>query len=53
MIGAVYGTASVVQTVDKYPLYGLLPIEEKYKIKKNVSSDWSIITEASCSPSSE
>ena len=50
---AVYGIPSVVQTIDKYPLSKhLLPIKEKH-IKKNFSSDWSIITKASCLPSSE
>ena len=39
MICAVYGIASVVQTIDKYPLYGhLLPIKEKH-IRKTFSSD--------------
>ena len=53
MICAVYGIASVVQTIDKYPLYGhLLPSKEKH-IRKTFSSDWSIITKAFCLPCSE
>ena len=39
--------------IDKYSIYGhLLPIKEKH-IRKTFSTDWSIITKASCLPSSE
>ena len=53
LIGAVFGTASVVQTINKYSLYGhILPIKEKY-LTESFSSDWPIIAKASCLPSSE
>ena len=53
LIGAVFGTASVVQTINKYPIYGhLLPIQEKH-ITEPYPSDWPIIAETSCLPSSE
>ena len=52
MICAVYGIASVVQAIDKYSMYGhLLLIMEKHS-RKTFSSVWSIITKASCFPSS-
>ena len=42
-ISAVFGTASVVQTINKSSLYGhLLPIKER-KLSKSFSSDWPII----------
>ena len=53
LIGAVFGTASVVQTIIKYSLYGhLLPIKEKH-LRYSLSSDWPIIAKASCLLSSE
>ena len=53
LIGAVFGTASVVQTVNKYSLYGhLLYIQEKH-LTESFSSDWATITKATCLPSSE
>ena len=52
-IGAVFGTASVVQTVNKYSLYGhLLPKKEKH-LTESFSSDWLNIAKASYLPSSE
>ena len=52
-IGAVFGTASVVQTVNKYSLYGhLLPKKEKH-LTESFSSDWLIIAKASALSSSE
>ena len=53
LIGAVFGTANVVQTINKYSLYGhLLPIKEKH-LTESFSSDWPIIGKASCLSSSE
>ena len=53
LIGTVFGTASVVQIIIKYSLYGyLLPVKEK-KIRKSFSNDWPITTKASCLLSSE
>ena len=53
LFSAVYGTDSVVQTINKYPLYGhLLPMKEKH-LGKSFSSDLPIIAKASCLPSSE
>ena len=54
LIGAVFGTASVVQTIIKYSLYGhLLPtIKEKHS-RYSFSSDWPIIAKATCLLSSE
>ena len=52
-IGAVFGKASVVQTVNRYSLYGhLLPKKEKH-LTESFSSDWLIIAKASSLPSSE
>ena len=52
-IGAVFGTARVVQSINKNYLYGhLLPIKEKH-LTESVSNDWPIIAQASCLPSSE
>ena len=52
LIGAVFRTASAVQTINKISLYGhLLPI--KKGLMESVSSDWPIIAKASCSPSSD
>ena len=43
MLGEIFGTASVVQTIIKSLLYGyLLPIKEKH-IRKSFSSDWPVI----------
>ena len=51
LIGAVFGTASVVQTINKYSLYGhLLPIKGK-NLTEYFSRDWPIIAKASCLPS--
>ena len=53
LIGAVFGTASVVQTINKYPIYGhLLPIQEEH-VTEPFQSDWPIIAETSCLPSNE
>ena len=51
LIGAVFGTASVVQTINKYSPYGrLLPFKEK-QLTESFSSNWPIIAKASCLPS--
>ena len=51
--GTVFGTARVVQTINKYSLYGhLLPLKDKH-LMESFSSDWPIIAKASCLPSSE
>ena len=43
LVSAVFGTASVVQTINQSALYGhLLPVKEK-QLRKSFSSDWSII----------
>ena len=43
LVTAIFGTASVVQTINKSALYGhLLPIKEK-QLRKSFSSDWPII----------
>ena len=53
LIGTVFGTASVVQIIIKYSLYGhLLPVKEK-NFRESVSSDWPIIAKASCLLGSE
>ena len=53
LIGAVFGTAIVVQTVNKYSLHGhLLPFKEK-NLTGSFSCDWPINAKASCLPSSE
>ena len=53
LIGAVFGTASVVQTIIKYSLYGhLFPVKEKH-LKLSFSSDWPIIAKVSFLLSSE
>ena len=46
LIGAVFGTASVVKTIDKFSLFGhLLPIKEKH-LMESFSSDWPITARA-------
>ena len=51
LIGAVFGTASVVKTIYKLSLYGhLLPNKEKHSME-SFSSDWPIIAKASALPS--
>ena len=56
LLCTVFGTASVVQIIIKYSLYGhLLPVKEKH-LRESVSSDWPIIViivKASCLLSSE
>ena len=43
LVSAVFGTASVVQTISKSALYGhLLPVKGK-RLRKSFSSDWPII----------
>ena len=43
LVSAVFRTASVVQTINKYPLYGhLVPIKEK-KLRESFQNDWPII----------
>ena len=43
LVSAVFGTASVVQTINKSALYRhLLPVKEK-QLRKSFSSDWPII----------
>ena len=43
LVSAVFGTASVVSTINKSALYGhLLPVKEK-QLRKSFSSDWPII----------
>ena len=43
LVSAVFRTASVVQTIDKSPLYGhLVPIKEK-QLWKSFQNDWLII----------
>ena len=52
LIGAVFGTASVAKTINKFSLYGhLFPIKEKHSME-SFSSDWRIIAKASGLPSS-
>ena len=52
-IGAVFGTASVLQTINEYSPYGhLFPFNEKH-LTESFPSDWPIIVKASCLPSSE
>ena len=53
LTGKVFGTASVVQIIIEYSLYGhLLLLKEKH-LRESVSSDWPIIAKASCLLSSE
>ena len=53
LICAGFRTASVVETKNKYCLYGhFLPIREKH-LMEYLSSDWSIIAKSSCLSSSE
>ena len=53
LIGAFVETTNVVQTINKYSLFGhLLPIKEKH-LTEPFSSDWPIFAKASCLPSSE
>ena len=53
LLGAVFGTARVVKTINKFSLYGhLFPIKEKH-LMESFSSDWPIIVKASGFPSSE
>ena len=43
LVSAVFGTASVVQTISKSPVYGhLVPIKEK-QLKESFQNDWPII----------
>ena len=43
LVSAVFGTASVVQTINKSALYGhLLPVKEE-QLRESFSSDWPII----------
>ena len=43
LVCAVFGTASVVQTINKSALYGhFLPVKEN-QLRKSFSSDWPII----------
>ena len=43
LVSAVFGTASVVQTINKSPLYGhLVPIKEK-QLRESFQNDWPII----------
>ena len=43
LVNAVFGTASVVQYINKSPLYGyLVPIKEK-QLRENFQNDWLII----------
>ena len=40
LVSAVFGTVSVVQTINKYALYGhLLPVKEE-QLRESFSSDW-------------
>ena len=42
LVSAVFGTASVVQTINKSPLYGyLVPIKEK-QLRESFQNDWPI-----------
>ena len=53
LICAGFRTASVVETINKYCLYGhFLPIKEKH-FMEYVSRDWLIIAKSSCLSSSE
>ena len=49
-IGVVFGTASAVQTVNKYSLYGHLLLKKEKHLTKSFSSDWPIIAKASSLP---
>ena len=43
LVSAVFRTASVVQTINKSPLYGhLVPIKEK-QLRESFQNDWPII----------
>ena len=43
LVSAVFGTASVVQTINKSAIYGhLLPVKEEH-LRESFSSDWPII----------
>ena len=43
LVSAVFGTASVVQTINKSPQYGhLVPIKEK-QLRESCQNDWPII----------
>ena len=53
LIGIVFGTATVVQIIIKYSLYGHLLAVKKKQLRESVSSDWSIIAKAFCLLSSE
>ena len=48
LIGAVFGTASVVQIIIKYSQYGHLPPFKEKHLPEAFSSDWPIIAKASC-----
>ena len=53
LIGAVFGTAGVVQIINKYSQYGHLPLFKEKHITEAFSSAWPIIAKASCLLSSE
>ena len=53
LIGAVFGTASVVQIINKYSLYRHLPPFKEKHLTEAFSTDWPIIVKASCLLSSE
>ena len=42
-LSAVFGTASVVQTINKSALYGHSPPVKEKQLRKSYSSDWPII----------
>ena len=53
LIGAAFGTASVVQIINKYSLYGHLPPFKEKQLTESISRDWPIIVKTSCLLSSE
>ena len=53
LIGTVFGTASVIQVIIKYSLYGHSPTVKEKHLNKSFSSVWSITAKASCLLNSE
>ena len=43
LISAVFGTASVVQTINKSALYGHLLLVKEEQLRESFSSDWPMI----------
>ena len=51
--GAEFRTASAVQIINKYSLYGHLPLFKEKHLTEAFSSDWPIIAKSSCLLSSK